>query len=68
MIGQEIFVAKLSGTDTNEVTPADTLGLYAVADIAAVGDNVLLRWTGSSSDTCFDKWWWNPELLQVLVA
>ena len=23
-------------------------GAYAVADIAAVGDNVLLRWTGSS--------------------
>ena len=48
VIGQEIFVAKASGTDTNEVTPADTLGSYAVADIAAVGDNVLLRWTGSS--------------------
>ena len=48
VIGQEIFVAKASGTDTNEVTPADTLGAYAVADIAAVGDNVLLRWTGSS--------------------
>ena len=48
VIGQEIFVAKASGTDTNEVTPADTLGAYAVADIAAVGDNVLLRLTGSS--------------------
>lgn len=48
VIGQEIFVAKASGTDTNEVTPADTLGSYAAADIAAVGDNVLLRWTGSS--------------------
>ena len=40
VIGQEIFVAKVFGTDTNEVTPADTLGAYAVADIAAVGDNV----------------------------
>ena len=48
VIGQEIFVAKASGTDTNEVTPADTLGAYAVADIAAVGDNCLLRWSGSS--------------------
>ena len=47
-IGQEIFVAKASGTDTNEITPADTLGAYAVADIAAVGDNALLRWTGAS--------------------
>tara|TARA_R100001015_G_C4413839_1_gene17065 strand:+ start:13 stop:486 length:474 start_codon:yes stop_codon:yes gene_type:complete len=48
VIGQEIFVAKASGTDTNEVTPDDTLGAYSVVDIAAVGDNVLLRWTGSS--------------------
>ena len=35
-------------TNTNEITPADTLGAYAVADIAAVGDNALLRWTGAS--------------------
>ena len=48
VIGQEIFVAKASGTDTNEITPADTLGAYAVADIAAVGDNALFRWTGAS--------------------
>ena len=48
VIGQEIFVAKASGTNTNEITPADTLGAYAVADIAAVGDNALLRWTGAS--------------------
>ena len=48
VIGQEIFVAKASGTDNNEVTPDDTLGAYSVVDIAAVGDNVLLRWTGSS--------------------
>ena len=48
VIGQEIFVAKASGTDTNEVTPDDTLGAYSVVDIAAVGDNVLLRWSGSS--------------------
>jgi len=48
VIGQEIFVAKASGTNTNEVTPDDTLGAYSVVDIAAVGDNVLLRWTGSS--------------------
>tara|TARA_R100001015_G_C4425583_1_gene24615 strand:- start:22 stop:495 length:474 start_codon:yes stop_codon:yes gene_type:complete len=48
VIGQEIFVAKASGTNTNEITPDDTLGAYAVADIAAVGDNALLRWTGSS--------------------
>ena len=48
VIGQEIFVAKASGTDTNEITPADTLGAYAVADIAAVGDNALLRWSGAS--------------------
>ena len=48
VIGQDIFVAKASGTDTNEVTPDDTLGAYSVVDIAAVGDNVLLRWTGSS--------------------
>jgi len=48
VIGQEIFVAKASGTDTNEITPDDTLGTYAVADIAAVGDNALFRWSGSS--------------------
>ena len=42
VIGQEIFVAKASGTNTNEITPADTLGAYAV------GDNALLRWTGAS--------------------
>ena len=48
VIGQEIFVAKASGTNDNLVTPTDTLGGYATATIAAVGDNVLLRWTGSS--------------------
>ena len=48
VIGQEIFVAKASGTDTNEITPDDTLGTYAVAAIAAVGDNALFRWSGSS--------------------
>ena len=48
VIGQEVHVVKASGTNTNEITPDDTLGSYAVADIAAVGDNALLRWTGSS--------------------
>ena len=48
VIGQEIFVPKASGTDTNEFTPDDTLGTYEVADIAAVGDNALFRWSGSS--------------------
>ena len=48
VIGQEIFVAKASGTNDNLVTPTDTLGAYATATIAAVGDNVLLRWSGSS--------------------
>jgi len=48
VIGQEIFVLKASGTNANEVTPADTLGAYAVADIEIVGDNVLLRWSGAS--------------------
>ena len=48
VIGQEVHVVKASGTNTNEVTPDDTLGAYSVVDIAAVGDNVLLRWTGSS--------------------
>ncbi len=48
VIGQEIHVIKASGTDTNEITPADTLGAYAVADIAAVGDNALFRWSGAS--------------------
>tara|TARA_R110000796_G_scaffold50509_2_gene119373 strand:+ start:381 stop:854 length:474 start_codon:yes stop_codon:yes gene_type:complete len=48
VIGQEIFVLKASGTNANEITPADTLGAYAVADIEIVGDNVLLRWSGAS--------------------
>ena len=48
VIGQEIHIVKASGTDTNEVTPDDTLGAYATIDIAAVGDNCLLRWSGSS--------------------
>ena len=48
VIGQEVHVVKASGTNTNEVTPDDTLGAYAAVDIAAVGDNVLLRWSGSS--------------------
>ena len=48
VIGQEIFVLKAAGTNANEVTPADTLGAYAVADIEIVGDNVLLRWSGAS--------------------
>ena len=48
MIGQEVHVVKASGTNTNEVTPDDTLGAYAAVDIAAVGDNCLLRWSGSS--------------------
>ena len=48
VIGQELLVVKASGTNTNEVTPDDTLGAYSVVDIAAVGDNVLLRWSGAS--------------------
>jgi len=48
VIGQELLVLKASGTNTNEVTPDDTLGAYSVVDIAAVGDNVLLRWSGAS--------------------
>ena len=48
VIGQEIWVLKASGTNANEITPADTLGAYAVADIEIVGDNVLLRWSGAS--------------------
>ena len=48
VIGQEVHVVKASGTNTNEVTPDDTLGAYSVVDIAAVGDNVLLRWSGAS--------------------
>ena len=48
VIGQELLVVKASGTNTNEVTPDDTLGAYSVVDIAAVGDNVLLRWSGGS--------------------
>ena len=48
VIGQEIFVLKAAGTNANEVTPTDTLGAYAVADIEIVGDNVLLRWSGAS--------------------
>ena len=48
VIGQELLVVKASGTNTNEVTPDDTLGAYSVVDIAAVGDNVLLRWAGAS--------------------
>ena len=48
VIGQELLVVKASGTNTNEVTPDDTLGAYSVVEIAAVGDNVLLRWSGAS--------------------
>jgi hypothetical protein len=48
VIGQEIQIVKASGTDTNEVTPTDTLGSYAIVDVAAVGDNVVFRWSGSS--------------------
>ena len=48
IIGQEIKVVKASGTDTNEVTPTDTLGSYAIVDVAAVGDNVTFRWSGVS--------------------
>ena len=48
VIGQELLVVKASGTNTNEVTPDATLGAYSVVDIAAVGDNVLLRWSGAS--------------------
>ena len=48
VIGQEIFVAKASGTQDNLVTPTTTLGAYATATIAAVGDNVLLRWSGAA--------------------
>jgi|TARA_Y100000004_G_scaffold28802_1_gene29643 hypothetical protein len=48
VIGQEVHIVKASGTDTNEVTPDDTLGAYATIDIAAVGDNCLLRWSGAS--------------------
>ena len=48
VIGQEIQIVKASGTDTNEVTPTDTLGSYAIVDVAAVGDNVTFRWSGAS--------------------
>ena len=48
VIGQEMLVVKASGTNDNLVTPTDTLGAYATATIAAVGDNVLLRWSGAS--------------------
>jgi len=48
VIGQEIQIVKASGTDTNEVTPTDTLGSYAIVDVAAVGDNVTFRWSGVS--------------------
>jgi len=48
VIGQEVFVVKASGTNDNLVTPTDPLGAYATATIAAVGDNVLLRWSGAS--------------------
>ena len=48
VIGQELLVVKASGTNTYEVTPDDTLGAYSVVDIAAGGDNVLLRWSGAS--------------------
>ena len=48
VMGQEIQIGKASGTDTNEVTPTDTLGSYAIVDVAAVGDNVTFRWSGVS--------------------
>ena len=46
--GQIMSVTKVSGSNANAITPADTLGDWATLTITDIGDNATLMWTGTS--------------------
>ena len=46
--GQIMSVTKVSGSNANAITPADTLGDWATLTITDIGDNATLMWTGTA--------------------
>ena len=46
--GQLMSVTKVSGSNANAITPADTLGDWATLTITDIGDNATLMWTGTA--------------------